>query len=115
MLSTRVVIGALRVNNDSCAMYKNGLCTHPNEIIMKLRGLNTLSKEKTVKLFCLPSEKGYSLKRKNLLPFRVDLFSEVDLHPGQQTGSHKSYFPSIWWKILQMYQVSLIYNENMFL
>ena len=30
------------------------------------------------KLFCLPSEKGSILKGKNLLPFRLDPFSEKE-------------------------------------
>ena len=62
------------------------------------REIDKLSGEGTVKLVCLPSEKGSTLKRKNLLPlgskffpFRVDLFSERVWCAGKQTESHKSY------------------------
>ena len=47
-------------------------------------------------LFLLPSEKGSSLKGKNLLPifpFRVDPFSEMAWYVIKLTGSHKSCFP----------------------
>ena len=50
---------------------------------MGVRGIDTLSGNATLpKLFCLPSEKGSTLKGKNLLPgklffpFRVDHFSD---------------------------------------
>ena len=45
------------------------------------------------KTIYLPSEKGCTLKEKNLLhkffPFRVDLFSDGTLYSGKQTGSSK--------------------------
>ena len=46
-------------------------------------------------LFCLPSEKGSTLKGKNLLPvganfpFRVDPFLEGTCYVSKQSGSHK--------------------------
>ena len=66
-----------------------------------LRGMNTLSGETTLsKLFCLPSEKGSTLKGKNLLPigskffpFRVDPFLEGAWCTENQIGTHKSYLP----------------------
>ena len=42
---------------------------------LPLRGIGTLSDKETLsKLFCLLSEKGSSLKGKNLLPLRANSF-----------------------------------------
>ena len=57
------------------------------------------SREATPNLFCIPSEKGSTLKGKKLLlgnkcfPLRVDLFSEGDWCAGKQTRSLKNCLP----------------------
>ena len=63
------------------------------------RNVYTLSREVTQsKWFCLPSEKESSLKGKNLLPRKVDPFSEGTWCAGKQTGSHKSCLPYKKWQ-----------------
>ena len=60
----------------------------------------TFREGNSVKFVLLPSEKGYTLNWKNLLPFPVDPFSEGIWCAGQQTRSHKSCLPcKKWWKI----------------
>ena len=55
----------------------------------------------TIKLFCLPSEKEFTLKGKNLL--------QRGWCAGKQTGRDKSCLHCTkWWKIYQMYPVLLI-------
>ena len=67
-----------------------------------LRGADTLSGEATLsKWFCLPSEKGSTLKGENLLPFRVDPYSEGYWHSVKQTGSHKTGRPNLLIKHIQ--------------
>ena len=60
-------------------------------------GLDTCSR------FCLPSEKGSTLKGKNLLPFRVRPFSEGIWFAGEQT---RSFLPRKKWYLV--YQVCLV-------
>ena len=43
-------------------------------VIYSLTEMDTPSREGTVKLFCFPSEKGSTLKGKNLLPLGANSF-----------------------------------------
>ena len=83
--------------------------------------IDKLSEEATLwKLFCAASEKGSTLKGKNLLPrkericspwskffpFRIDSILEAAECAGKQTGSHKSCLP--WKRWREIYHVCLV-------
>ena len=75
--------------------------------------MDTLSEDRKLsKLVLPPSEMGFVLKGKNLLPFTVDTFSEgslcADKHMG--SGSHKSCHP--YEKRQKIYQVWAVLLSN---
>ena len=49
----------------------------------RVKGLETLSGEEIINNFCFPSEKGSTLKGKNLLPFGANSFC-LELAPFQK-------------------------------
>ena len=62
--------------------------------------------------FCIPFEKGSTLKRKKLLPrgansflFKYPPFQELGIQKSNQKV--KNHHPLQWWKILQMYPVQI--------
>ena len=79
-------------------------------VVLKGNGY-TFRGDNSLKIVFLPSEKGFTLKGKNLYPFWVKFFPfRVDHFQcaGKQTGSHKSCLPcKNWQKIYQVYPVSL--------
>ena len=88
----------------------------------KLSGVDTVSREVILsKVLLLPSEKGSTLKGKNLLPpgnkffpFRVDPFSEEVWHIVQKVRNY-SYLLYKLWKICRVYIIPFSMIEHIFL